>query len=304
MVERNAVVPAQAAPLLTYYEAAKKALAQARSVDDAKDIHDKAEALRAYARQRNDIEMEICIAEIKLRAVRRIGELSGELEKAPHGPGRGKKTKTVATAGKSFKGQTLRAAGITSSVAHRAEKVASIPEKTFDDYIRVKRERNEPVSVSEVITKVVMRQRMDEALKKFPAASPDPAPQYSRILQPKRKLLDRMWVQSVKLDHFDKFQLILFLLDGLQEDEISYRFLIARLIEDNEVGNVLHRLQQLSDSDGFDFIEALSKTDPAGSEMTADDVWDEVEWERQKDDAAETAKPSRKSPRKGTQRID
>ena len=60
---------------LVKYEAARVALKEARRVDEAKDIHDKAEAVRAYARQVNDTEMVSWASEIKLRAMRRMGEL-------------------------------------------------------------------------------------------------------------------------------------------------------------------------------------------------------------------------------------
>jgi hypothetical protein len=53
------------------------------------------------------------IAEIKIRATMRIGELSKELEKAPSGPGRGKKS--LPTTGKPFKTEALKAAGISTS---------------------------------------------------------------------------------------------------------------------------------------------------------------------------------------------
>src|SRR5215471_12814838 len=77
--------------LIPTYENMRQALAECVRVDEAKDIHDKAEALRAYARIRHDLELEIMAAEIKLRAYRRIGQMSASLEKAKHGPGRGKK---------------------------------------------------------------------------------------------------------------------------------------------------------------------------------------------------------------------
>ena len=38
-------------------------------------------ALEAYAKQVNDIDMECWVTEIKLRARRRLGEISRELEK-------------------------------------------------------------------------------------------------------------------------------------------------------------------------------------------------------------------------------
>jgi N6-adenosine-specific RNA methylase IME4 len=66
---------------LTRYDAARHALEAAATVDEVKEIHDQSEALRAYARQIHDAELEAWSAEIKLRARARIGELSKGLER-------------------------------------------------------------------------------------------------------------------------------------------------------------------------------------------------------------------------------
>ena len=42
--------------------------------------------MRAYAKEANDIELETAAAKIKLRAQRRIGEISKMLDTAPPGP--------------------------------------------------------------------------------------------------------------------------------------------------------------------------------------------------------------------------
>lgn len=60
---------------LVRYDQACQALAKAKSVDEAKDLRDKSEAMRAYARQANNKQLEVDAAEIRLRAERRLGEL-------------------------------------------------------------------------------------------------------------------------------------------------------------------------------------------------------------------------------------
>ena len=57
-----------------------------------------------------------------------MGEISLELEKAPRG-GAGGTRSIIPTAGKYAKADVLKTAGISTSQAHRAEKVAEIPVK-------------------------------------------------------------------------------------------------------------------------------------------------------------------------------
>lgn len=131
---------------LVRYEAARYALQEARSVDEVKDVKDKAEALRLYARQANDRDMEVWASEIKLRAVRRIGELSARLEKAPSG-----RAAVSLTYDGTSKLDALESAGISKSAANRYEQVAAIPEAQFEAHIAERRDAKEPVSVTGVL---------------------------------------------------------------------------------------------------------------------------------------------------------
>jgi N6-adenosine-specific RNA methylase IME4 len=110
---------------LVKYDAACRALAEAKRVDEAKVIKDQAEAIRAYARQIKNPQLEADAWEIRKRAEDKLGELSAVLPKALHGPGRG--NKSLPANGKPFKAEALKDAGISTSAASRYEKFHALP---------------------------------------------------------------------------------------------------------------------------------------------------------------------------------
>ena len=61
-----------------YYSQAKKAIAEARTTDDVKEVRNKAMTIRMYAQQAKDTQMEKDAIFIRLRAERRIGEMLRE----------------------------------------------------------------------------------------------------------------------------------------------------------------------------------------------------------------------------------
>jgi N6-adenosine-specific RNA methylase IME4 len=113
------------------YEQLRVAALSAKTVDEAKDIADKATALAAYARQANDPQLEIWVAEIRVRAKRRVGELSAAL---PVSKGGANPSATLPSGGKS-KSEVLQEAGLTTSEAGRCEQLASVAESAFEEFI-------------------------------------------------------------------------------------------------------------------------------------------------------------------------
>ena len=128
---------------LIKYDQARLALAACRNVDDIKDIRDKSEAMRLYAKQANDTELEQWAAEIKLRAQRAIGEISAGLEK--------QKNQAALPSGGKSKNEALKDAGISTSTANRYEKLASIPDADVEALIAQHKDDGKPVSAKAVL---------------------------------------------------------------------------------------------------------------------------------------------------------
>lgn len=141
---------------LIKYDAACRALSEARAVDEVRDIRDKAEAMRVYGRQAKNRTLEIDAAEIRMRAERRLGELI-IAQKETIGLNRG-----AAAGGRkdgsrgSFTEQrderpTLEQVGVDRKLSSRAQKMAAVPEAQFErlvgDWRAAVQAENERVSV-------------------------------------------------------------------------------------------------------------------------------------------------------------
>jgi hypothetical protein len=101
--------------------------------DEVKDILDKAEAMKIYAYQSRDGDLAEHTADIRERAVRRLGELMKEAPKAKNkpGPGRGKKgEKAGFSENPAFSDQ-----GIDKNLAHRARRAAKLSDEEFEAHV-------------------------------------------------------------------------------------------------------------------------------------------------------------------------
>lgn len=130
---------------LPEWEAAKVAIAKCARLDEVKDIRDRMEALKAYAKQaREGLEVQNNIAEVKIRAERRIGELSRELPTHEHRFNQaGHDDPPVTT-----KTEALKDIGIARRIANRYEAIADIPENRFEETIKAVKDSNKELTTA------------------------------------------------------------------------------------------------------------------------------------------------------------
>jgi hypothetical protein len=116
-------------------EEARDRLARVARVDEAKKIHDQAEAIRVYAKQQAlGLETQNKAAEIKIRAERRGGELLAKIERTSGPPTKGEKSTRQREGLKTYS-QTVKSAGLSEPTARRWQEVASIPAPLFEAHV-------------------------------------------------------------------------------------------------------------------------------------------------------------------------
>lgn len=111
---------------LTKYDEACRAIAEAVTIDEVKKMADQAEAMRAYARQANNREMEIHATTLRIRAQRRLGEFLAIMKKNKGRLLRGTKEEPRDPT------PTLADMGISKKLSSKAQKIAAVPEKEFE----------------------------------------------------------------------------------------------------------------------------------------------------------------------------
>ena len=169
---------------LVRYDTACRALAEAKSVDEVKEIADKATAMKAYARQAKNKQLEVDAGEIRLRAERRLGELI-KAQKETVGLNRGAAGggKKDAPRGSFVEPRdvspTLADAGIDKKLSSRAQKLAAVPAEKFEQHMAEWRgrvsEEGERVSMALIAegTKAERRAAREQELAAKQRALPD-----------------------------------------------------------------------------------------------------------------------------------
>jgi len=127
MTTTDLALDATSSSPLARLETARRLLAEVRSMDEVKAIHDFAEAARVYTRQaRLGLEAQNDAAEIRLRAERKLGELLASMDKHPGGNANLSQPATGWN-----KPARLHDLGISKSQSSRWQAIAAVPEHVF-----------------------------------------------------------------------------------------------------------------------------------------------------------------------------
>jgi N6-adenosine-specific RNA methylase IME4 len=118
---------------LLKYDVACRALAEASTIDEVKDIRDKAEAMRIYARQANNTELEEKAALIRVRGERKLGQmlLEAKADGRLH-EGRPKKNGSPSDQLERIK---IEDYGIDKRLSVEAQRIGAIPEAEYESLL-------------------------------------------------------------------------------------------------------------------------------------------------------------------------
>jgi N6-adenosine-specific RNA methylase IME4 len=124
---------------LARYDAACRALADARSIDEAKEIRDQAVAMAAYARQAKNKDLEADAVEIRLRATRKLDQLRQAQKETVGLSQGGRPAKTGLSENPVL--PTLAMQGIDKNLAHQARLLGALSDEKFETVIADARDK-------------------------------------------------------------------------------------------------------------------------------------------------------------------
>lgn len=132
---------------LVKYEEARAALKAVATIDEVKAIHDKFVAFALYAKQAKDTDMMNWAVEIKVRAERRAGELLKAMTKNTGAKGIG----TSAVLKKDHT-PTLAKLGISKNDSSLWQKLATMPDSTFEQILAVVKAKGGKLTTKAVLS--------------------------------------------------------------------------------------------------------------------------------------------------------
>jgi len=136
---------------------AKRQVALATDLDEVRDLRDKAEALRLYAKKAGDgLKQQNLCAEIKIRAERRCGEFLSDQIK--HGGDRISRPRLA--------NLTLKDLGISKYQSHCWQSIAIIPEDIFETHIANVKSKNRELTTASLLRIAKEQRKKDKDLRK------------------------------------------------------------------------------------------------------------------------------------------
>jgi DNA modification methylase len=132
---------------LVKLDAAKRALAEASTLEEIKVIRDQAEAMKLYVKaQGESLEIQNRAAEIKLRAERKAGELLKQMEKNKGG---WKSCASIVRAQDDT--PKLKDLGINHTQSQRWQQIADLPEVIFEEVIEETKEEKKELTQASML---------------------------------------------------------------------------------------------------------------------------------------------------------
>lgn len=171
-------------PMLLRLVEARAILAESRSIDYCKTLRDQAEAVRVYVRQQQlGRDAEVYAAEIRVRAERRIGELTAALPTADPNTVRWQGSESHG----GTKSQLLTDAGLSKQRTAEYERLAALADDTFEAKLREAAEDGEAVTTRGLL-RVVGAPRSEAAVEVTtrpakPWVEPEGEPDYPYICE-------------------------------------------------------------------------------------------------------------------------
>jgi len=164
---------------------ASRAITSLRTIDEAKDLRDKAEAVKVYARKaRLGREVFVEASIVKVRAERRLGEMLKETPLAKATPGNqytGPKEDPLADGV-----CTLESLGLTKSDSSRLQRVASLPQETFEEHVAVNLAANREVTTAGLLRLLAAKNKPTDLDNREP-----PPPPCARMVDSLAELIDQ-----------------------------------------------------------------------------------------------------------------
>lgn len=147
--------------VLAKLDKATQMLAEAKSLDEVKNIMDIAEAARTYARAAKlGLEAYNHAAEVKARAERKAGEFLAQLERGKENQYTKVPFNNVLNSTSEYK-EVLDNNGISYMAAHRWQQVAEMPEPIFERHLEEMRGER-PITTSAMVTEVKRNKIIDD----------------------------------------------------------------------------------------------------------------------------------------------